>query len=287
MVKRPLDSQLPGNQTSPDHDCQKSGQEMKDGKAELKPVTARTLAGDNIRHGFFTRDGGVSDGIYRGLNVGIGSRDERDKVLENRHRVATHLDVAPQNLATLYQIHSSSVLEISRAAAGDRPKSDAMVTDTPGIAIGILTADCGPVLFADAESGIIGAAHAGWKGATGGILENTVTAMETLGARRENIRAVLGPTISQANYEVGPEFIDRLMALDPANDRWLAPSANEGHAMFDLPGYIVSRLQALGVAAEWTGECTYADEDRFFSYRRTTHRQEPDYGRQISAICLA
>ena len=282
-----LDRQRRGNETSPDQKCQKSGQEMNQGKAEPNPVTAQTLAGNNIRHGFFTREGGVSDGIYRGLNTGMGSEDEREKVLENRRRVAAHLDVAPQNLATLYQIHSSSVLEIDKAPSGDRPKSDALVTATPGIAIAILTADCGPLLFADAERGVVGAAHAGWKGATGGILENTVMAMEALGAKRENIRAVLGPTISQANYEVGPEFVDRLAALDPANDRWLAPSGNEGHAMFDLPGYIVSRLKGFGIAAEWTGECTYADEDRFFSYRRTTHRKELDYGRQISAICLA
>ena len=255
--------------------------------AELNPVTAPALAGNNIRHGFFTREGGVSEGIYRGLNTGIGSGDEREKVLENRSLVASRLQVPAQNLATLYQIHSNSVLEIDRPPSGERPKSDALVTATPGIAIAVLTADCGPVLFADAESGVIGAAHAGWKGATGGILENTVVAMEALGAKRENIRAVLGPTISQANYEVGPEFVDRLAALDPANDRWLAPSGNEGRAMFDLPGYIVSRLQGFGIAAEWTGECTYADEDRFFSYRRTTHRKEPDYGRQISAICLA
>ena len=255
--------------------------------AELNPVTAPALAGNNIRHGFFTREGGVSEGIYRGLNTGIGSSDEREKVLENRSLVASRLQVPAQNLATLYQIHSNSVLEIDRPPSGERPKSDALVTATPGIAIAVLTADCGPVLFADAENGVIGAAHAGWKGATGGILENTVVAMEALGAKRENIRAVLGPTISQANYEVGPEFVDRLAALDPANDRWLAPSGNEGRAMFDLPGYIVSRLQGFGIAAEWTGECTYADEDRFFSYRRTTHRKEPDYGRQISAICLA
>ena len=255
--------------------------------AELNPVTAPALAGNNIRHGFFTREGGVSEGIYRGLNTGIGSGDEREKVLENRSLVASRLQVPAQNLATLYQIHSNSVLEIDRPPSGERPKSDALVTATPGIAIAVLTADCGPVLFADAENGVIGAAHAGWKGATGGILENTVVAMEALGAKRENIRAVLGPTISQANYEVGPEFVDRLAALDPANDRWLAPSGNEGRAMFDLPGYIVSRLQGFGIAAEWTGECTYADEDRFFSYRRTSHRKEPDYGRQISAICLA
>ena len=253
---------------------------------ELNPVTAPALAGSNIRHGFFTREGGVSEGIYRGLNTGIGSRDERDRVLENRRRVAAHLEVAPQNLVTLYQIHSSSVLEIDRAPSDERPKSDALVTATPGIAIAILTADCGPVLFADAENGIVGAAHAGWKGATGGILENTVVAMEALGANRRNIRAVLGPTISQASYEVGPEFVERLVALDPANDRWLAPSERADHAMFDLPGYIVDRLRKSGIAAEWTGQCTYGDEDRFFSYRRTTHRNEPDYGRQISAICL-
>lgn len=259
---------------------------MKDGAAEPNPIIAEPLAAAGVQHGFFTREGGVSEGIYRGLNTGIGSDDERANVLENRRRVAACLQVPPQDLATIYQIHSSDVLTISEVPSGARPKGDALVTATPGVAIGVLSADCGPVLFADPQNRVIGAAHAGWKGATSGVLENTVKAMEAIGARSAHICAILGPTISRKNYEVGPEFMDRLLALDPANERWLAPSRREGHAMFDLPGHIVNRLQNLCGTVQWTGQCTYADETRFYSYRRTTHRGEPDYGRQISAICL-
>ena len=253
----------------------------------ISPIRVEALAGPNIVHGFFTRAGGVSSGIYRGLNVGLGSKDDRDYVLENRRRVAAELEVDPQALTTPYQIHSTDVLEVREPwPSGERPKVDALVTATPGLAIGILTADCGPVLFSDAKNGVVGAAHAGWKGAIGGILENTVTAMETLGADRNSIKAVLGPTISQQNYEVGPEFVERFTNADYDNRRYFKLSENNGHAMFDLPGFVTDRLVAAGISASWTGDCTYADEDRFFSYRRTTHRQEPDYGRQISAIKL-
>ncbi len=252
-----------------------------------KPVTASVFSDNAATSGFFTRAGGVSSGIYAGLNVGLGSGDDRSLVVENRRRVAAHLQVTPDTLLSPFQIHSTDVVAVEKPwGERERPKVDALVTNKPGIAIGILSADCGPVLFLDAHNRVAGAAHAGWKGATGGVLENTVSAMETLGAERDQIVAVLGPTISANHYEVGPEFVDRLTQIDPANDRFLTASKNQDHAMFDLPGYIVERLNQDGVTANWTGHCTYADEDGFFSYRRKTHRDEPDYGRQISAISL-
>ncbi|TWG96841.1 hypothetical protein L598_002400000120 [Mesorhizobium sp. J18] len=244
-------------------------------------------AGANaIRHGFFTRSGGVSEGLYKGLNVGLGSRDDSQAVTENRRRVASWLRVEPENLVTLYQVHSPDVLHVEAPFAGERPKADAMVTATPGIALGALTADCGPVLFADTEAGVIGAAHAGWKGALTGVLENTVAAMERLGSRRERIVAVLGPAISAANYEVGPEFVDRFVSADASNARYFRPSDREGHAFFDLNAYSLDRLAAAGVSTGHIDRCTYADEEHFYSYRRATHKGEADYGRQISAIVL-
>jgi len=253
----------------------------------LSPVLASELARfDTISHAYFTRPGGVSKGLYEGLNTGIGSSDNPEHVRINRSLAAGHLGTTEEKLTTVYQIHSADAVIVEASFEGERPKADALVTKTPGLIIGVQTADCGPVLFADPTAGIIGAAHAGWKGATGGILESTLDAMERLGANRANITAILGPTISAANYEVGPEFIDRLMAIDKTNERWIRPSPNARHGMFDLPGYIVDRLQQQGVAASWTGQCTYGDEGNFFSYRRTTHRSEPDYGRQLSAICL-
>jgi YfiH family protein len=243
-------------------------------------------AGSGIAHGFFTREGGVSEGLYAGLNVGLGSHDEPERIHENRTRVAGWFGEDLDHLATLYQVHSPHVVVVDGPVSGDRPKADAQVTAAPGIVLGVLTADCGPVLFADAEAGVIGAAHAGWKGAFDGVLENTIAAMESLGAHRENIVASLGPSISQRNYEVGPEFYDRFVARNPDWASFFAPSDNEEHYLFDLPALTVSRLAAAGVKAENLDICTYADEDRFFSYRRTTHRKEPDYGRQISAIML-
>jgi YfiH family protein len=256
-----------------------------------KPEPVRSPALDElgnagVRHGYFTRVGGVSDGVYQGLNIGTGSRDDPEKVRENRRRVARWIGVEPQLLLTAYQIHSPDVLVARGAFEGERPKADALVTDTPGVALGISTADCGPVLFADAEARVIGAAHAGWKGALSGVLENTVAAMERLGARRERIVAVLGPSIGPGNYEVGPEFIERFVADDRLNAAYFTPSPTAGHAMFDLNRYTVDRLQRAGVQAEKLDRCTYAEEALFFSYRRTTHRKEPDYGRQISAIVL-
>jgi YfiH family protein len=251
-------------------------------------IQAPALASHSgIRHAFFTRQGGVSDGIYASLNGGIGSSDEPAKVQENRHRMAEALAVKHDALISVYQVHSPDAVIVEGPWRGDRPKADAMVTATPGLALGITTADCGPVLFADPAARVIGAAHAGWRGAVTGVLESTVAAMERLGARRENIVAVLGPTISQKAYEVGPDFIRRFTDEAPGYERFFTAAERPDHAMFDLPGFIGARLEAAGIGAFTDlGLCTYSDEERFFSYRRTTHRKEPDYGRLISAIAL-
>lgn len=239
-----------------------------------------------IRHGYFTRTGGVSGGIYRGLNVGTGSQDDQTLVAENRRRVAEWMGVGRDHLLTAWQIHSPDVVVAREPFAGERPKADAIVTDRPGIAVGAVTADCGPVLFADPHAGVVGAAHAGWKGALTGVLENTIVAMENLGARRDSIVAVLGPSISGRSYEVGPEFRDRFTCAAPLNERWFTPSDRRGHFLFDLNGYTMERLHNAGVTADALGRCTYEEEELFYSYRRTTHRNEPDYGRQISVIVL-
>ena len=259
--------------------------------SDIKPEPLRAsqldaLASAGVRHGYFTRTGGVSTGLYAGLNTGVGSADEASNVAENRRRVAAWMGVPPEFLLTAYQVHSPDAVVVRAPFEGDRPKVDALVTDRPGIAIGASSADCGPVLFADADAQVIGAAHAGWKGAFTGVLENTIAAMEGLGARRERIVAVLGPSISAANYEVGPEFVQRFVAADGTNQRFFAPSEKSGHAMFDLCRYTTDRLSAAGVAAASLDRCTYAEEDLFYSYRRATHRGEPDYGRHISAIVL-
>ena len=251
-------------------------------------IQAPALASHSgIRHAFFTRQGGVSDGIYASLNGGIGSSDEPAKVQENRGRMAAALGAKHDALISVHQVHSPDAVIVEGPWRGERPKADAMVTATPGLALGITTADCGPVLFADAEARVIGAAHAGWRGAVTGVLESTLTAMERLGARREKIVAVLGPTISQNAYEVGPDFIRRFAEEVPGHMRFFREAEKPDHAMFDLPGFIGARLEAAGVG-EFSnlGLCTYSDEERFFSYRRTTHRKEPDYGRLISAITL-
>jgi polyphenol oxidase len=241
-----------------------------------------------LSHGFFTRQGGVSGGIYGSLNSGLGSQDEREKVLENRRRIAERLKVRPETLITPHQVHSADVIIVEGPwADGADRKADALVSNRPGIAIGIATADCGPVLFADPEAGVIGAAHSGWKGAIGGILQNTLDAMEALGARRDRTIAVLGPTISQSAYEVGPEFRARFARESDANLHYFRPSAKPDHYMFDLPGFIVDRLEEAGAGlSKKLDLCTYCDEERFYSYRRTTHRGEPDYGRLLSAIVL-
>ena len=239
-----------------------------------------------IRHGFFTRKGGVSTGIYAGLNVGMGSADDRASVIENRARVARWMDVSPDSLVSVHQVHSPDAIVVTEPRGTKRPKADAMVTAVPGIAIGVLAADCGPVLFADPRARVIGAAHAGWKGALTGVLESTIAAMEKLGAKREDIVAELGPSIGGRNYEVGPEFVARFVGAATGNERYFAPSSKPGHAWFDLNRYTVDRLNAAGVEAGFLDRCTYAEEESFYSYRRATHRGEPDYGRQISAIVL-
>lgn len=243
-------------------------------------------AGTAIRHGYFTRAGGVSDGIYKGLNVGLGSNDLPERVRENRSRVAHWFGARPEKLATVHQVHSPAAVVVGPDYDGERPEADAMVTATPGIVLGVLSADCGPILFADPEARVIGAAHAGWKGTLDGVLEATIDAMTALGAVRSRIHAALGPSISRRSYEVGPEFIERFTARDPAYRAFFHPAARDGHAMFDLPALTLKRLTDAGIMAENLDMCTYTDEERFFSYRRTTHRNEPDYGRQISAISL-
>ncbi|QYK40715.1 MAG: peptidoglycan editing factor PgeF [Paracoccaceae bacterium] len=237
------------------------------------------------RHGFFTRRGGASSGIFQGLNCGPGSSDLSEAVAINRARVAAALGVETGRLVTVHQVHSADVVVLEGPDAA-RPRADALVTAAPGLALAVLTADCAPVLFADAEAGVVGAAHAGWKGAKGGVLEATIAAMERLGARADRVHVAIGPTISQANYEVGPEFVEGFIDEDPASARYFAGGRGD-RAMFDLPGYALMRLRAAGVGrAEWLGHCTYRDEGRFFSYRRATHRGEADYGRLISAIRL-
>lgn len=253
----------------------------------LSPVISDSLdAIHGISHAFFTRQGGVSSGLYEGLNAGLGSRDNPQHVLENRRRMTAHLGVDDAQMASPYQIHSADVVVTNRAWDADRPKADGVVTNRPGLAIGVVTADCGPVLFADAKNGVIGACHAGWKGAVGGVLEATVDTMVTQGADRSKISAVLGPTISQRNYEVGPEFPDEFLFRSSGNSEYFSPSVRQGYWMFDLSGYIVDRLKSTGVNASCLHRCTYAEQDNFYSYRRTTHRMEPDYGRQLSAIVL-
>lgn len=237
------------------------------------------------RHGFFTRKGGASSGIFAGLNCGTGSSDQAEIVAINRTRVAEAMGVTPDALVTVNQVHSPDVVTVTGPLA-DRPRADAMVTAMPGLALAVLTADCQPVLFADAQAGVIGAAHAGWRGALDGVLEATVAAMEALGARREAISAVIGPCISQAAYEVGPEFLDAFRDDDPANTRFFANGAGD-RLLFDLPGFGLHRLRTAGVGqAEWVRHCTYRDSERFYSFRRTTHSGEADYGRLISVIRL-
>ncbi|HZL39881.1 MAG TPA: peptidoglycan editing factor PgeF [Pseudolabrys sp.] len=241
-----------------------------------------------IRHGFFTRAGGVSQGVYASLNGGVGSNDAPGNVAENRARVAAALGVKPDHLLTVYQIHSPDVVVADRPwSKEDRPRADAIVTRTPRLAIGVSTADCGPLLFADAQARVIGAAHAGWRGAFTGVIEATIAAMEKLGADRSRITAALGPTIRQPNYEVGSEFVERFLAADRDNERFFASSQRAGHAMFDLTGYIADRVQRAGIVNfEDLGLCTLAEPERFFSFRRTTKLNEPDYGRHINAIML-
>ncbi|MDO9524663.1 MAG: peptidoglycan editing factor PgeF [Gemmobacter sp.] len=249
----------------------------------LDPIQSDAL--HPVRHGFFTRRGGASSGIFQGLNCGPGSSDMAEMVAINRARVAQAMDVTPERLVTVSQVHSADVVIISNPLI-DRPRADALVTATPGIALAVLTADCLPVLFFDPHARVIGAAHAGWRGAFDGVLEATLGAMERLGADRASITAVIGPSISQAAYEVGPEFIQRFLDEDPDLSRFFAAGAGD-RAQFDLPGYGLHRLRQAGVGhAEWNRHCTYRDPERFYSYRRSQHLNEADYGRLISAIRL-
>ena len=246
-------------------------------------VRSRLL--DGVAHGFLGRKGGVSTGVTAGLNVGTGSADDPAAIAENR-RLAGDAVLPGAHLATIYQVHSADCVIAEAWDLPDRPRADALVTDRPGLLLGILTADCAPVLLADAGAGIVGAAHAGWKGAIGGITDATISAMEKLGARRDRIAAAIGPCIARTSYEVDEDFARRFEAADPANERFFA-SGRPGHFQFDLEAYVAARLAAAGVARiETLGLDTYADEARFFSFRRATHRGEPDYGRQISLIGL-
>jgi polyphenol oxidase len=251
----------------------------------LEILTSDTLG--RVRHGFFTRRGGASSGVFSGLNCGPGSSDQMEAVRINRTRVAEAMGVTPARLLSLHQIHSADVVVAGEEGWTERPRADGAVTDLPGVALSVLTADCAPVLLADPEAGVIGAAHAGWRGALAGILDETVEAMVRLGAERESIAAVVGPTISQRNYEVGAEFFEAFLAEGQAHARFFAHGRAPEKYQFDLPGYALWRLRETGVgSAAWIGACTYAEPDRFFSFRRGTHRGEPDYGRLISAIVL-
>ena len=252
-------------------------------------LRAEALALPGLAHAFFTRRGGVSTGLYDSLNGGVGSRDQPEAVRDNRARMAAALGLAADRLAIPYQVHSPDVATISSAFAPQaRPRCDALVTATPGLGLGVTGADCGMILFADRQARVVAAAHAGWKGALAGVIEATVAAMARLGARPERIGAALGPCIAQGSYEVGPEFVAAFAAADADFKRFFAPSVDPTRAMFDLNAYIVERARRAGVGRfQDLGLDTYADEDRFFSYRRATHRNEPDYGRLVAAIALA
>lgn len=255
----------------------------------MQPIEAPNLlplAG--IRHGFFTRAGGVSSGVYAGLNCGLGSADDPALVRENRRRAATHLGALHGDVVTLYQVHGATALTVAGPIARDAlPKADAVISDTPGLAVGVLTADCAPVLFADATARVVAAAHAGWRGAVGGILEATITEMERRGAVRSQIHAAIGPTINQDIYEVGADFENEVMGLDSDSSRFFK-GAGGGKSHFDLPGYVHHRLARAGLASiQAATPCTHENESLFYSYRRSRLQKQADYGRQISAIVVA
>lgn len=253
-------------------------------------LEAENLRGaEHVRHAFFTRAGGVSEGLYGSLNVGFGSDDAPENVAENRRRAMAALDRPPTALHTVHQVHGNDVVQVEGDPWDPKaaPKADALVTDRPGAVLGIMTADCVPVLFADPSAGVIGAAHSGWRGTVVGVLSAVVDAMETLGAARRNIHAAVGPAIAQMSYEVGPEFPGPFLERDAANEAFFVPSERAGHHMFDLTGCVVSQLRALALASiDHLDLDTCADSERFFSYRRSTHRGEPDYGRGLSVISL-
>lgn len=253
-------------------------------------LKSQALSGaDGIRHAFFTRDGGVSDGIYASLNCGAGSNDNPHHVLENKRRAAAQLGLAEDRLVTLYQVHSPEVVTVTDPGPirADRPQADAMVTRSPDVALGILTADCAPVLFADAKNGVIGAAHAGWRGALGGVVEQTVAAMENLGADRATISASVGPCIAQDSYQVGPEFPAPFLEADPGASDLFRPDGDSGKHFFNLKSFVLRELHQAAIAnVDAINADTYASDALFFSYRRTCHRSEDDYGRGLSAIAL-
>jgi polyphenol oxidase len=249
-------------------------------------LRAALLDGPGLAHGFFTRQGGVSTGVYATLNGGVGSSDNRHAVAENRRRMAAHLGIDPAHLLVPYQVHSAEALVVTGAFI-ERPHCDALVTSTPGLGLGVTGADCGMILFADRGTRVIAAAHAGWKGALEGVLEATLSAMETLGARRASTAAVLGPTIARESYEVGAEFAGRFIAASESFACFFSASPRDGHFLFDLPGFIAMRLRLAGIGSfEDLARDTYAEPECFFSYRRSVHNNEPDYGRQIAAIAL-
>lgn len=255
----------------------------------LPVITCDLLDGEGVRHAFFTRQGGVSTGVYATLNGGVGSKDERAHVLENRARMAATLGVKPENFLVPFQFHSADAIVADAPWDVDhRPRADGIVTRTRGIGLGVTGADCGVVLFSDAKGGVIGAAHSGWKGALTGVLEATIARMVDIGAERSRIVAVLGPTIGPDSYEVGAEFVARFVENDAGHATFFRPSRREGHSMFDLPGFISMRMEKAGLAAfRNLGLDTYADEERFYSYRRSVHRGEPDYGRLVAGVALA
>jgi YfiH family protein len=253
---------------------------------DAQALFAASLQIDGLSHGFFTRNGGVSSGLYASLNGGVGSKDAPEAVTENRRRMAQVLRVEASHLAVPYQIHSAAALVVM-APLSERPSCDGLATATPGLALGVTGADCGMVLFADPRARVIGAAHAGWKGAFDGVLEATIAAMESLGADRAAIIAALGPAIGQKSYEVGPEFYERFVAAAESYADFFEPSPREPRFLFDLPGFIGMRLRAAGIGAfEDLARDSYAEPEHFFSYRRSVHKGEPDYGRQVSAIAL-
>lgn len=254
----------------------------------LPVIRSASLDHARITHAFFTREGGVSEGVYASLNGGVGSRDSRDAVEENRRRMAESLGVAADRLLVPFQVHSNIAIAVDGPwRPQERPQVDGIATRTPGLALGVTGADCGVVLFADPEAGVVGACHSGWKGALNDVAGATVTAMEGLGATRSRVVAVLGPTIAQCSYEVGPEFVARFVDTDPDFGRFFVASPVEMHSLFDLPAFIAMRCSKAGVTQfEDLGLDTYADESRFYSYRRTTHRGEPDYGRLVAAITV-
>jgi len=250
----------------------------------LPVLTSTLLDLPGVRHAFFTRQGGVSTGIYAGLNVGVGSKDDPEAVQENRRRAAAHLG---GELVTAYQVHSATAFAVEGPWAEGPPQGDGVVTATPGVVCGTLAADCAPILFADAQARVVAAAHAGWKGALTGVAEDAIAKMEALGARRDRIVAAVGPCIGPASYEVGLEYVARFTEVDPTYERFFTPGAAADKRQFDLPAFVLMRLRTAGITAcEWIGRDTCAEPDWFFSNRRAFKQGEPDYGRLLSAIVL-